>query len=350
MRAVRWHARRDIRLEELPDPPAPGPGEIGVRVAWCGLCGSDVHEYRSGPFQIPLRPHPVTGRKAPIVLGHEVSGWVERIGPTVAGPAVAGPAVGELVSLNGLIPCHRCPQCRRQAPQRCLSFGHIGMSADGGLADRLTVPAEMVVAAPPGTDPELAALAEPFAVATHAIAQADRPADQRCLVLGAGTIGLATALVLREAGNTVTVLDIVPERIAHASALGLAAATDARAAPAAVVFECSGASEAPATAIRLAEPGGLVVFVGLPEKPSMLDVKPLVLREVRTIGAVSHRTRADLVPALGFLAAHPDSARRLITARIPLEATVPNGIEVLASPAARVHGKILVRVAGQTLS
>jgi (R,R)-butanediol dehydrogenase/meso-butanediol dehydrogenase/diacetyl reductase len=345
MRAVRWHARRDIRLDEVPDPPPPGPGEIGVRVAWCGLCGSDVHEYRSGPFQIPLRPHPVTGRSAPIVLGHEVSGWVER-----TGPGVPGPAVGDLVSLNGLIPCGRCPQCRRQAPQRCLSFGHIGMSADGGLADRLTVPAEMVVAAPPGTDAEVAALAEPFAVAMHALAQADRPADQRCLVIGAGAIGLATALVLREAGNTVTVLDIAAERIAHANALGFpAVTTEARAEPAAVVFECSGAGTAPATAIRLAEPGGLVVCVGLPEQPTTLDFKSLVLREVRTVGAVSHRTRADLVPALGFLAAHPESARRLITARIPLEATVPDGIEVLASPAARAHGKILVRVAGQGL-
>jgi threonine dehydrogenase-like Zn-dependent dehydrogenase len=184
----------------------------------------------------------------------------------------------------------------------------------------------------------------------HALAQADRPADQRCLVIGAGAIGLATALVLREAGNTVTVLDIAAERIAHANALGFpAVTTEARAEPAAVVFECSGAGTAPATAIRLAEPGGLVVCVGLPEQPTTLDFKSLVLREVRTVGAVSHRTRADLVPALGFLAAHPESARRLITARIPLEATVPDGIEVLASPAARAHGKILVRVAGQGL-
>jgi (R,R)-butanediol dehydrogenase/meso-butanediol dehydrogenase/diacetyl reductase len=342
MRAVRWHARHDIRLDDVPDPPPPGPAEIRIRVAWCGLCGSDVHEYRSGPFQIPLRPHPVTGRCAPVVLGHEVSGWVEQ-----TGPGVLGPEVGDLVSLNGLIPCGRCAQCRREAPQRCVSFGHIGMSADGGLADRLTVPAEMVVPAPPGTDPEIAALAEPFAVAMHVIAQADRPADRRCLIIGAGAIGLATALVLREAGNTVTVLDVADERLRHAGALGLTAVraeNDAGAAE--IVFECSGAADAVATAIRLAEPGGLIVFVGLPEAPSTLDIKPLVLQEIRTVGAVSHRTQADLVPALGFLAAHPADARRLITARIPLEATVAQGIEVLASPAARRHGKILVRVGG----
>jgi (R,R)-butanediol dehydrogenase / meso-butanediol dehydrogenase / diacetyl reductase len=341
MRAVRWHARHDIRLDDVPDPPAPGPAEIRIRVAWCGLCGSDVHEYRSGPFQIPLRPHPVTGRCAPVVLGHEVSGWVEQ-----TGPGVPGPAVGDLVSLNGLIPCGRCAQCRRQAPQRCVSFGHIGMSADGGLADRLTVPAEMVVAAPPGTDPEIAALAEPFAVAMHAIAQAGHPADQRCTVLGAGAIGLAVALVLREAGNLVTVADVAAERLAHAADLGLAAAAADGADAAPVVFECSGAAEAPAAAIERTEPGGLIVFAGLPESPSTIDLKPLVLREIRTVGTVSHRTQADLVPALTFLAGHAETARRLITARIPLADTVPRGIEALAGPDRRRQCKILVRVAG----
>jgi (R,R)-butanediol dehydrogenase / meso-butanediol dehydrogenase / diacetyl reductase len=339
MRAVRWHARGDVRFEEVRDAPQPGPGQIRVRVAWCGLCGSDVHEYRSGPFQIPLRPHPVTGRCAPIVLGHEVSGWVEETDGDGDGPAP-----GDLVSLNGLVPCGRCAQCAQGAPQRCAWFGHIGMSSDGGLADRLTVPAEMVVRVPPGADAEVAALAEPFAVAMHAIAQAGRPADQRCIVLGAGTIGLATALVLREAGNAVTVLDVAAERLRHAASLGLDTAPAGEPAQAQVVFECSGAAEAPATAIDLAEPGGLIVFAGLPESPSTLDWKPLVLRELRTVGTVSHRTQADLVPALSFLAAHAAQARRLVTARIPLDATVPLGIEALAGPDRRRHGKILVRV------
>jgi (R,R)-butanediol dehydrogenase/meso-butanediol dehydrogenase/diacetyl reductase len=338
MRAVRWHGRGDVRFEKVPGAPPPGPDEIRIRVAWCGLCGSDLHEYRSGPFQIPLRPHPVTGRSAPIVLGHEVSGWVAD-----AGSGTTGLAEGDLVSLNGLVPCGRCAQCRRQAPQRCVSFGHIGMSADGGLADELTVPAEMVVAAPAGTDPEVAALAEPFAVAMHAIAQAGRPADQRCTIVGGGAIGLAVALVLRAAGNLVTVVDVADERRAHAAALGLDATTGA-APPAEVVFECSGAAEAPAAAIEMTEPGGLIVFAGLPESLSTIDLKPMVLRELRTVGTVSHRTRADLVPALAFLAAHGEQARRLVTARIPLESTVPLGIKALAGPDRRRHCKVLVRV------
>jgi (R,R)-butanediol dehydrogenase/meso-butanediol dehydrogenase/diacetyl reductase len=140
----------------------------------------------------------------------------------------------------------------------------------------------------------------------------------------------------------VAVLDIAPERLRHAAGLGLAAATATTRAP--VVFECSGAVDAPATAIGLTEPGGLIVFAGLPETPTTLDFKPLVLQELRAVGTVSHRTQADLVPALAFLAAHAGHARRLITARIPLAATVPDGIEAMASPDGRRHGKILVRV------
>src|SRR3954447_23754019 len=115
MRAVRWHGRGDVRFEKVPGAPPPGPDEIRIRVAWCGLCGSDVHEYRSGPFQIPLRPHPVTGRCAPIILGHEVSGWVDELGADRADLAP-----GTLVSLNALLPCGACRECLRGAPQRCV--------------------------------------------------------------------------------------------------------------------------------------------------------------------------------------------------------------------------------------
>src|SRR2546423_10236994 len=81
VRAVRWHARRDVRCENVGIAPEPGPGEARVRVAWCGLCGSAVHEYLNGPFQIPQVPHVVTGRAAPITLGPQIPGWGEPVGP-----------------------------------------------------------------------------------------------------------------------------------------------------------------------------------------------------------------------------------------------------------------------------
>jgi (R,R)-butanediol dehydrogenase/meso-butanediol dehydrogenase/diacetyl reductase len=335
---VRWHGRGDVRVEQVPMAPDPGPGEVRVRVAWCGLCGTDVHEYRSGPFVVPLRPHPVTGQCAPITLGHEVSGWIEAIGA-----GVTGYAEGDLVGLNALLPCGSCAACGRGDVHLCLTIGHIGMSAAGGLADLLTVPADMVVPAPSEMDSALVALGEPFAVALHAVRRAGRPQGTDCVVLGAGTIGLAVAMLLRRDGNQVVITDVAETRWRRAKELGFAVGDTELRAP--VVFECAGAAAAPAAAFGMAERGGLVVLTGLPESPSTIDMTVVVLNEIRVLGSVSHLAEPDLAPALDFLAGHGDEAARLITGRIPLEDTVTKGLDVLAGPGGADHVKILVQVA-----
>jgi (R,R)-butanediol dehydrogenase / meso-butanediol dehydrogenase / diacetyl reductase len=343
MRAVRWHGRGDVRVEEVPEAGPPGPHEVRVRVAWCGLCGSDLHEYRSGPFRIPLRPHPVTGQSAPVVIGHEISGWIEAVGAETAGLRE-----GDLVALNALLPCGACGPCLQGDVHLCLTLGHLGMSADGGLAELVTVPAAMVVPAPVGMGGDVAALAEPFAVAMRAVGQAGRPVGGSCLVLGAGAIGLSVAIVLRAGGNAVTLLDIARHRLRHAAELAFAAldvrAAEAAALQAPVVFECSGADVAPDLAFRLAEPGGLVVLIGLPESPSTVDFTVVVLREVHVVGSMSHLADADMAPALSLLAEHAEEASRIVTARIPLGATVTHGLDAMAGPGRARHAKILVRV------
>ena len=323
-------------MESADPAPEPGPGQVRVRVAWCGLCGTDLHEYRSGPFYIPVEPHPVTGRSAPIILGHEISGWVESAGPG------AGLSPGALVGLNALLPCGSCPACARGSVHLCLTIGHLGLSADGGLADLVTVPAAMAVPAPSGMDSAVAALGEPFAVAMHAVRQGGRPHGTDCVVVGAGTIGLAVAMLLHADGNHVVITDVSRSRLRRAAALGFVTGGPESRAP--VVFECAGAAGAPAAAFGMAEPGGLVVLTGLPESPSTLDITVVVLREVRVVGSVSHLADADLAPALDFLARHGDQAAELITGRVPLEAAVCDGLEVLAGPGGADHVKILVRV------
>lgn len=309
--------------------PDPGPGEVRVRVAWCGLCGTDVHEYRSGPFYTA---------GAPMIIGHEIAGWVDA-----AGTGVSGLAEGQLVGLNGLLPCGTCVHCVRGAYHLCLTFGHVGFTAPGGLAELVTVPAAMAVPAPSGMDSAVAALGEPFAVAMHGIRQADRPRKTECVVIGAGTIGLAVAMLLRADGNTVSVIDVAEFRVRKASRLGFATVARSHVP---VVFECAGAPAAPAAAFRHAEPGGLVVLMGLSETPSTVDFSSVVLREIRVTGSMSHLADEDLAPALEFLAAHEDEAASLVTARIPLEATVESGLDVLAGPGGAEHTKILVRVDG----
>ncbi|MFG1708853.1 alcohol dehydrogenase catalytic domain-containing protein [Nonomuraea sp. M3C6] len=344
MRAVRWHGAGDVRIEDVPPPPAPGPGEVRVRVAWCGLCGSDVHEYRYGPVRTPIEPHPVTGRSAPLIIGHEISGWVES-----AGTGVTAPEPGALVALNALLPCGRCEPCLRGDVQLCLTLGHLGQSADGGLAELVTVPASMAVTAPPGMAPDLVALAEPFAVAIRAIRHAGALSEQACVVLGAGSIGLAAAIILDAGGNRVTVLDVVEERLRHAARLGLRARQVADAlggglrAP--VVLECSGAASAGGTAVRLAAAGGVIVIVGLPGEPSTLDLADVALREITIAGSMSHLADADMAPAIAVLAAHAERALGIVTSRVPLAETVTGGLGVLAGPGRHRQAKILVRVA-----
>lgn len=300
-----------------------------MRVAWCGLCGTDVHEYRSGPFY-------TSG--APMIIGHEIAGWIDA-----AGEDVRDLAEGQLVGLNGLLPCDACAHCERGAYHLCLTFGHVGFTAPGGLAELVTVPAAMAVPAPSGMDSAVVALGEPFAVAMHGIRQAGRPRSMDCLVVGAGTIGLAVAMLLRADGNTVVVTDLAESRRLRAAALGFDTVVRTHVP---VVFECAGAPAAPATAFRHAESGGLVVLMGLAETPSTVDFGVVVLREIRVVGSMSHLTDEDLAPALDFLAAHEAEAASLVTARVPLVAAVEQGLDVLAGPDAAEHTKILVQVHG----
>jgi (R,R)-butanediol dehydrogenase/meso-butanediol dehydrogenase/diacetyl reductase len=337
VRALRWHGRGDVRLDEVPDPTPPGPDEVTVQVAYCGICGSDVHEYLHGPAQVPVdRPHPTTGARAPVTLGHEVSGHLVEVGDRVEGLAV-----GDLVALNALLPCGRCDQCARGAVQRCSALGHIGMSADGGLADLVTVPAAMVAPVDPAVGPRLAALAEPFAVAVHVADAAPAPLPEVVGIVGAGSIGLACGIVARSRGCRVVVVDVDPVRLDHARSLGFE--TPAAGTRCEVVLDCSGSASGPAAALALTAPGGTVVCAGLPAEPAALDVSALVLREQRLVGAVGHTVR-DLRVALDLLAEHRDLAETLITGCVPLEQAVTHGLDVLAGGDRGRHCKILVQV------
>ena len=129
MKALRWHAQRDIRLDEVPEP-SPGPGEVKLKIKWCGICGSDIHEYESGPLLVPAkRPHPQTKKMAPITLGHEFSAEVVEIGA-----GVSGFNVGERVVIRPTMPCYNCYWCKRGQHIQCTTMGTMGGAADGGFA------------------------------------------------------------------------------------------------------------------------------------------------------------------------------------------------------------------------
>ncbi|UED85880.1 alcohol dehydrogenase catalytic domain-containing protein [Streptomyces profundus] len=349
MRAVRWHGRHDVRHETVPDAPPPGPRQVRLAVEWCGLCGTDLLEYRAGPIEIPTSEHPVTGHAAPVILGHEVSGRITDVGDGVGEGVNGGLRAGDLVALNALIPCGDCAICRSGAYHRCPDFGHIGMSADGGLAELLTVPVQMVVRAPAGLDPALAALAEPFAVAWHLVRRVEPPPGRRVSIVGAGSIGLACALILRAEGHEVTVVDVGDERLAVPRALELPtrrADQDPPTGVADLAVDATGTGPGFALACAVTRPGGTVGLAGLPGEPVPFDVADAAKRELTLVGSMSHRTTADLRPALDFLARHTDQAAALITKRVRLADTVPQGLDILAGAERGRHIKILVTPGG----
>ncbi|MFD0658495.1 alcohol dehydrogenase catalytic domain-containing protein [Thermocatellispora tengchongensis] len=189
MRAAVWHGAGDVRVEDVHLAP-PGPGEVTIEVAYCGICGSDLHEYADGPHAIPVaEPHPESGATAPLVLGHEFCGTVVR-----AGDGVTGLAPGDRVAVEPHYRCGRCPRCLAGEYNICRHFGFAGLMGDGGLAERATVPAYMLHRLPESVPLEQAAVFEPAAVALHAVRRAAIRPGETVAVLGLGPIGLLVTL------------------------------------------------------------------------------------------------------------------------------------------------------------
>lgn len=344
MRALRWHGQRDVRLEQVADPPAPGPGEVLIGVEWCGLCGTDVEEYTDGPLVIPSVPHPLTGLTAPMIIGHEVAGRVLQAGDGV------DLLPDTLVALDGYLYCGRCRACRRHRVNLCEHWAHIGMSAPGGLAERLLVPAAMAIPATTDISSDHLALAEPFSVAVHALRRARLGIGERVAVVGAGTIGLAVLQVARTSGvGEVAVVERLADRRELAGRLGadhlsedLDALHDEVGATFDLVVDCSGSVAVPNQAMDLARPGGRIVLVGFPPRPGTFDYPRLLLRELSLIASVGHVYDEDMTAAVRLLCSGRVDPGALISHRIPLERAVSEGIEVLADPDQEGALKILV--------
>jgi (R,R)-butanediol dehydrogenase/meso-butanediol dehydrogenase/diacetyl reductase len=335
MKAVRWHARGDVRVEEIDDAPAPAAGEVRVDVEWCGICGTDLEEYVDGPVVIAVEPHPLTGVMAPIVIGHEVSARVRDVGS-----GVTDLAPGQLVALDGFITCGNCWSCQRHLVNLCANWAHIGMSYPGGLAEQLTVPASMAIPAPADIGSDTLALAEPFSVAVRAIRRSRLRLGERVTVLGGGTIGLAVMQVARAAGSgDVIVVEPVPFRRTRALALGATAVVEScedlllgggTGDLADIVIDCTGSAVTPQQATAMTRPGGRVVLVGLPVDEGKINYLDLVLREVELIGSAGHVYDEDFKAAVDLICSGRVDADQLITHRVSIDRAVTDGIALLA--------------------
>ncbi|MEV0666502.1 alcohol dehydrogenase catalytic domain-containing protein [Actinomadura luteofluorescens] len=324
MRALRWHGPRDLRLEDVPEPPPPRPGEALIDVAHCGVCGTDVHEYASGPHMIRPGPHPLTGHRPPLALGHEMSGTVLALG----GP-VPGVDVGDRVAVDPCWRCGECRWCRRGEYHICPKGGSVGLASPGGFAERVTVPAAGLVRLPDGVPDDLAALAEPLAVGLHAVRRGGVAPGDHVLVLGAGPIGVAVVLAARIAGAAgLYVSEPVAARRERIAGLVTEAYDPAavdvrrevylrtgRVGPD-VVVEATGMPELAVAAVNAARRGGRIVLAGIGDRPARLDLTALTFYERTLAGSLGYNFDVGRIVDLMSTGALDPSL--MITGRFPL--------------------------------
>ncbi|WP_322750950.1 MULTISPECIES: 2,3-butanediol dehydrogenase [unclassified Frankia] len=346
-RAAVWYGAGDVRVVDV-EARTPGPGEAAIAVAYCGICGSDLHEYAAGPFAIPVtEPHPESGTTAPLVLGHEFCGTVVEVGP---GSSSLVP--GDRVAVEPHYRCGACPRCENGEYNLCRHFGFAGLMGDGGMADRAVVPTYMLHRLPDAVPLEQAAVFEPAAVALHALRRASLQPGETVAVVGLGPIGLLVVMfAVRHGAGRVIATDLSPARLALARELGatdLVPGTPPDAVPRRIrqasggegpdlAFKVVGSDGTLRACLEATRKGGRVVLVGLAGTVA-IDAFALVNKEQSIIASVGYR---DVYPELIRCVEEGMDLTTIVTSTVALEDVVRDGFDALSRGGEQI--KILVR-------
>lgn len=314
MRAATYMGGRTFAVEEL-QPEQLRPSEVRVRVAYTGVCGTDLHVFH-GDMDERVKP--------PAVLGHEASGRIAELGEEVTGWSEGDP-----VTVMPLLWCGDCGACRGGFAHICERLVFVGLDSAGSMQEYWNVPASLLVKLPDDMPLEHAALVEPAAVAVHDVHRANLRAGEHAVVVGGGPIGTLIALVARATGAEVVVSEPNPDRRQIAGELGLETVdpttTDlneyvrgwAGSDGSAVSFEVSGSEAGLAAAAQLLAPRGRLVVVGIHPRPVPVDLHRVFWRELSVIGARVYE-RTDFELAVDLVHAGEISAPTLISRIEPL--------------------------------
>lgn len=304
MESVRLYAAGDLRHETITKAPLPGPGEVRLRVAFAGLCGSDLHNFKTGQWI----------SRSPSVAGHEFSGWVDAVGQTVEGLVV-----GDIVAADSRYHCGTCLNCRDGKANLCESLGFVGEAIDGGFATYITLPAKLVLKANEASSLDVLALAEPLAVALHAIAQLKLPDGAPLLIIGCGPIGALSALVAsRRSDRPIIVADRNTARLQAVCAMAGAQAmksgddlpaTDPDGRPIRHALDTTG-NVGVITALLETLNGATIGLVGIGSGKLSLDPVVLVEKELSLVGC--HAYQDELEQAVTLLQNEPERFRPII--------------------------------------
>lgn len=312
MLAARYVGPHRVETEEV-SLPSIGNEEALIAVEACGFCGSDIN--------IIAGTHPRA--KAPLTLGHELSGRIVQINSSQSHFAV-----GDRVTTYPLISCGNCYACKNGNSHVCRDLRLFGFDVDGGMAQYVKLPASSLMRLPAEMPARIGALIEPLAVAVHGVGRASLQNVELAAVLGAGPIGLLTALVARARGiRQVVISDVVPARIELAKDLGLHAAAAGQELHrivmelsnqngADLVYECAGHSSSAKEMSTLVRSRGVIVNLGVFKSPVAVNMQEINFKEIELLGSRVYERKdfqaaIDLAMSLGL--------ERIVTSVYPLQ-------------------------------
>ncbi len=348
MKAAVWHGYKDVRIEEVAQP-AVKPGCVKIKVDYAGICGTDRHEY-VGPNFIPTKkPHRLTGKMAPLTMGHEFSGVIAEVGE-----GVTGYQAGDRVTANGTLCCGKCPACQSGRYNVCEKLGFVGVGEDGTFAEYVSFEAARLFKIPDNVTQRQALLAEPLACGIHSTRLIGDIEGKSVVVIGPGIIGLACFFAAKLAGaGRILVAGIGTDRKDLVERYG-GEYLDTGKTPlteyisewqggrlADVVYECVGIQPTLNNALNIVCPGGKIMMMGVFEKPPVLDMN--LLQEGERVILTSQAHTDEIAVALDYLSKGKIDADELVTREVTLDTLVNDGFEELLKNPSK-HIKIAIKI------
>lgn len=351
MKAALWYGAKDIRVENVVEP-KPSKGEVVVKVKRCGICGTDLHEYVSGPHVIPVdKPHPLTGFKAPIIMGHEFSGEIVEIGPEVDGWKI-----GDRVAVMPLLHCGKCYYCRRGLEHLCQLFAAIGLQWYwGAFAEYSLVKDYQLNRIPGEITYEQAACIEPASLAMYGVRRSGLQAGDTVLITGGGPTAVFTLMSCFAAGaSKVFMSEVQLGRANRCKAFGATEVfnpmecnlekeildrTDGIGVD--ITFECTGVESAINDCFNILRKRGMYVQSGL--NVEMIRVNPFdwSYKDLNMVGVWCFNTY-DFPSTINLISSGKLPVGKSVTKVIKVDDIVKEGFEVLTADRSGKEMKIQV--------
>ncbi len=348
MKAAVWHGYKDIRISDLPVP-EPKPGHVVIEVEWAGICGTDRHEY-TGPNFIPTtKPHRLTGKMAPLTIGHEFTGVISAVGE-----GVSGWKISDRVTANGTLCCGKCEMCRSGRYNVCEKLGFLGVNLDGAFAEYVEVEATRLFKIPDDVTLRQAVLAEPIACGIHSTSLLGDIKGKDVVIVGPGIIGLGCFFAAKLAGaGKVLVAGVGEDRKALVESYGgryidvvktdlneaVAEWSDNKNAD--VVYECVGSQRTLDSCISVMKPGAQLMVMGVFEEPPVFRMNDFQEGERKLYTSQAHLD--EIGTALDYFSKGLIGADELITREVTLDTLVEDGFEELIKNGSE-HIKIAIKI------